>query len=99
MTFTELLAQPGVEEELELRGAFGFMAFHGGPVERVTSFIARKAAELSGSSFYSIDQPASRPLHIPSIRFRPEESSTLTALFDRVDAVCTVHGSLASSAS
>ena len=37
MTFAEVLAQPGVVEEVELRGTFGFLAFHGGPVERVTT--------------------------------------------------------------
>lgn len=92
MTFTDLLAQPGVEEEVELRGSFGFLAFHGGPVERVTSMIARKAAEASGASFYSIDQPAARPLHIPSTRFRPEESPAFASVIEHCDVVCTVHG-------
>ena len=92
MTFTDLLAQPGVEEEVELRGSFGFLAFHGGPVERVTSMIARKAAEASGASFYSIDQPAARPLHIPSTRFRPEESEAFASILEHVEVVCTVHG-------
>ena len=92
MTFTDLLAQPGVEEEVELRGSFGFLAFHGGPVERVTSMIARMAAEASGASFYSIDQPAARPLHIPSTRFRPEESPAFASVIEHCDVVCTVHG-------
>jgi len=92
MTFAELLSQPGVTEEVELRGQFGFLAFHGGPVERVTSLIARQAAARSGSTFYSIDQPESRPLHIPSTRFDPAESSTLDQVIDHVETVCTVHG-------
>lgn len=92
MTFTDLLAQPGVEEQVELRGSFGFLAFHGGPVERVTSLIARLAAEASGATYYSIDQPAARPLHIPSTRFRPEESAAFAAVLEHVDVVCTVHG-------
>ena len=92
MTFTDLLAQPGVEEQVELRGTFGFLAFHGGPVERVTSLIARLAAEASGATYYSIDQPAARPLHIPSTRFRPEESAAFAAVLEHVDVVCTVHG-------
>jgi len=92
MTFTELLDQPGVVEEVELRGNFGFLAFHGGPVERVTSLIAREAAAASGASFYSIDQPAERPLHIPSTRFRPDESDIFAQVIDHCDVVCTVHG-------
>lgn len=92
MTFADLLAQPGVHEEVEIRGRFGILAFHGGPVERVTSLIARRAAELAGATFYSIDQPAERPLHIPSTRFRPEESPAFAEVIDHVDVVCTVHG-------
>lgn len=92
MTLADLLAQPGVHEEVALRGRFGFLAFHGGPVERVTSLIARQAAENAGASFYSIDQPASRPLHIPSTRFRPEESDALASVIEHVEVVCTVHG-------
>ena len=92
MTFAELLTQPGVEEEVELRSAFGFLAFHGGPVERVTSLIARQAAAASGASFYSIDQPAERPLHIPSTRFRPDQSSAFKSIIDHCEVVCTVHG-------
>lgn len=92
MRFTELLEQPGVVEESSLRGRFGFLAFHGGPVERVTSLIARHAAAKSGASFYSIDQPAERPLHLPSTRFRPDESPAFAAVIDHVEVVCTVHG-------
>ena len=92
MTFADLLAQPGVTEEVAIRGSFGFLAFHGGPVERVTSLIARQAAEASGASFYSIDQPADRPLHIPSTRFQPDQSVLFASVIDHVDVVCTVHG-------
>lgn len=92
MTLTDLLAQPGVCEEVDVRGRFGFLAFHGGPVERVTSLIARRAAAESGASFYTVDQPSDRPLHIPSTRFRPDESESLSTVIDHVDVVCTVHG-------
>ena len=92
MTFAEVLSQPGVVEEVELRGTFGFLAFHGGPVERVTTLIARNAAEQADASFYSIDQPAERPLHIPSTRVTPEESPALASVFDHIDRVCTIHG-------
>lgn len=92
MSFAELLEQPGVVEEVELRGRFGFLAYHGGPVERVTTMVARMAAERSGASFYGIDQPAERPLHIPSTRIDPAESQTLSEFYEHVDIVCTVHG-------
>lgn len=92
MTFAELLRQPGVHEEVEIRSRFGILAFHGGPVERVTSLIARRAAERAGATFYSIDQPADRPLHIPSTRFRPDESDHFAEVLSHVDVVCTVHG-------
>ncbi len=92
MSFAEMLAQPGVVEEVSIRGTFGFLAYHGGPVERVTSLIAREAARRSDSSFYSIDQPAERPLHIPSTRVDPAESPQLAAVLEHVDVVCTLHG-------
>jgi len=36
----DLLAHPLVEEVCELRGTFGFMAFHGGGLEEATDIIA-----------------------------------------------------------
>ncbi|MGI9605519.1 MAG: poly-gamma-glutamate hydrolase family protein [Acidimicrobiales bacterium] len=92
MTFAEVLGQPGVTEHHELRGPFGFLAYHGGPVERVTSMIAVAAAALANASVYHIDQPEERPLHIPSTRVTPRESSVLARIFDHVHTVCTVHG-------
>lgn len=92
MTFADLLAQPGVTEYVELRSSFGFLAFHGGPVERVTSLIAHAAADRAGASVYSIDQPDDRPLHIPSTRVHPEQSPALASLYEHVDYVCAIHG-------
>lgn len=92
MSFAELLEQPGVVEHAELRSTFGFFAYHGGPVERATSLIARRAAEIAGASFYSIEQNAERPLHLPSIRYDPSESETLSRVLDHIEVVVTVHG-------
>lgn len=92
MSFADLLGQPGVSEHVELRSTFGFMAFHGGPVERVTSLVAHEAATASNASVYSIDQPDHRPLHLPSTRFTPEDSRHLATFFEHIDDVCTVHG-------
>ena len=45
MMFAKLLAHPDVKEVVELRGKFGFMAYHGGGLEHLTDVIAQKAAE------------------------------------------------------
>lgn len=92
MSFSDLLEQPGVTEHIVLRSTFGFMAFHGGPVERVTSLIAHAAAEAAQASVYSIDQPAERPLHIPSTRVTPQQSETLARFYGHIRAVCCIHG-------
>ena len=88
----ELLACRGVEEDLELRSHFGFMAFHGGSLETQTDAIAAEAAQKSGASFYAIRQPASLRWHIPSSLFRADESPKLQAFFEGIDVVVTVHG-------
>ena len=51
--FDELLAHPGVEEIVELRSTFGFMAYHGGSLEEVTDVVATAAAEQAGASLYA----------------------------------------------
>ena len=56
--FAELLATPGVEEIVELRSTFGFMAFHGGSLEKRTDVIASMAAAASGASYYAVLQPS-----------------------------------------
>lgn len=92
MRFAELLAQPGVEEESVLRSRFGFMAFHGGNLERMTDEIAAVAAERSGSSLYVVRQPYPMRHHVASSRVRGEDSESLAAFLDHVDAVVAVHG-------
>lgn len=90
--FAQLLAHSGVEEVSELRGRFGFMAYHGGSLEVATDVIARAAAEQSGASYYGVHQPADLQWHIPSTRVRPEESDRLAEFLDHVEVVITVHG-------
>lgn len=90
--FAQLLAHPGVEEVSELRGRFGFMAYHGGSLEVATDVIARAAAEQSGASYYGVHQPADLQWHIPSTKVRPEESAALEQFLEHVDVVITVHG-------
>lgn len=91
-TFAELLAMPGVVEEIELRSRFGFMAYHGGALEVMTDVIARRAAERSGASYYGVAQPEELLIHLPSITVTRDQSPTLATFFDHVDVVVTVHG-------
>jgi phage replication-related protein YjqB (UPF0714/DUF867 family) len=90
--FAELLAHDGVEEEVQLRSSFGFMAFHGGNLEEGTDAIAAAAAEASGASLYAVRQPVGFRWHIPSIQVTPEDSPSLAAFLAHVDVVVAVHG-------
>ncbi len=92
MNLQYLLARPGVEEVLELRGRFGFMAFHGGALEDRTDRIARSAAERSGASYYGVHQPTGMREHVPSHRFTADQSPLLAKYLDHVEVVITVHG-------
>jgi phage replication-related protein YjqB (UPF0714/DUF867 family) len=91
-TFTKWLAQPGVVEVCELRGRFGFMAFHGGALEERTDLIATAAAEASGASLYAVLHPPPDPLHLPSTLVRPADSPALARFIEHVDVVVTIHG-------
>ena len=88
----ELLAHPGVEEELTLRSDFGIMAFHGGDLEAYTDHIAVESAARCDASLYVVRQPRDLRWHIPSTRFRPEESGKLRAFCNHVRTVITLHG-------
>jgi phage replication-related protein YjqB (UPF0714/DUF867 family) len=88
----ELLGHAGVEEVVELRGRFGFMAFHGGSLEERTDLVARLAAERCGASYYGVHQPAGLRQHVPSHRFTADQSPRLGEFIDHVDVVITVHG-------
>jgi phage replication-related protein YjqB (UPF0714/DUF867 family) len=88
----ELLDQPGVVEQVELRGRFGFMAFHGGSLERMTDAIAVDAAARAGASCYVVAQPEDLRWHVPSKLFDPADSPRLARFLDHVDDVVAVHG-------
>lgn len=91
-TFAELLAVPGIIEECELRGRFGFMAYHGGGLEEMTDVIAREAAAAAGASYYGVVHPADWTLHLPSTRITPDQSAVLASFLEHVEVVVTVHG-------
>jgi len=90
--FAELLAAPGVEEIVELRGPFGFMAYHGGALEAMTDVIAAEAARRSNASLYAVVQPEGMREHLASTLVRPAESARLRSFVDHVDVVVTIHG-------
>ncbi len=90
--FAELLASEGVEEDVELRSRFGFMAFHGGNLEEGTDVIAAAAAEAAGASLYAVRQPVGLRWHIPSTQFTPTESPALAAFLAHVEVAVAIHG-------
>lgn len=90
--FAELLATDGVEEVLELRSSFGFLAFHGGSLERMTDVIAAAAAERAGASLYAVLQPPDLRWHLPSTRFSPAVSPALSRFVASVDVAVALHG-------
>jgi phage replication-related protein YjqB (UPF0714/DUF867 family) len=92
LAFAQLLAHDGVEEVMEQRGRFGFMAFHGGSLEAMTDVIARAAAERAGASYYGVHQPPDLQWHLPSTAIDPALSDPLATFLDHVDVVVTVHG-------
>jgi phage replication-related protein YjqB (UPF0714/DUF867 family) len=81
-----------VREDLALRSRFGFLAFHGGSLERLTDMIAEEAARRAGASYYGIVQPADFRWHIPSNRVDPAYSERLGAFVAHVDVAIAVHG-------
>jgi phage replication-related protein YjqB (UPF0714/DUF867 family) len=77
---------------LELRSSIGFLAFHGGSLERQTDVIAIDAAERAGASVYAVVQPPTMRWHIPSTSVSPEESEALRSFVDHVDVAIAIHG-------
>ena len=92
MRFAELLAHPGVEEVVELRSTFGFLAFHGGSLEEGTDVVAAAAAERCGASLYAVLQPPDLRWHVPSREVTREASPDLHRVLEHVDVVVAVHG-------
>jgi phage replication-related protein YjqB (UPF0714/DUF867 family) len=92
ISFADLLASPGVTEELELRSSIGFLAFHGGSLERQTDVIARDAAARAGASLYAVVQPDGLRWHVPSTSVTPDASPSLRAFLDQVEVAIALHG-------
>ena len=77
---------------LEVRSTFGFLAFHGGSLERVTDVAATAAAERAGASVYAVVQPAELRWHLPSTQFDPSDSPALACFLDHVEVAVALHG-------
>lgn len=92
LSFSDVLSLPGVQEICELRSRFGFMAFHGGNLERQTDHIAVEAALRSDASVYAVVQPPSLRHHYRSASVVPSASAALAAFIDHCDIVISVHG-------
>lgn len=90
--FADLLAHPGVRELTSLRSRFGFMAFHGGSLEKGTDDVAVAAADQAGASLYAVVQPPDFRWHIPSSEIDPASSEALTAFLAHVDVAVAIHG-------
>lgn len=89
---TQLLGRSDVTEECTLRSRFGFMAYHGGTLERTTDTVAREAAAASGSSYYGLVQEATEATHFASTSIVPEHSPRFSAFLAHVGVVISVHG-------
>ncbi|WP_304117002.1 poly-gamma-glutamate hydrolase family protein [Mycolicibacterium bacteremicum] len=91
-TLTELLSDPQISETSMLRSTFGFMAIHGGGLERMTDVIAERAAAAAGASVYLVRHPADYPYHLSSAAYRAAESERLAEFLDHVEHVVSLHG-------
>jgi phage replication-related protein YjqB (UPF0714/DUF867 family) len=91
-SLSELLEEPGMVEESRLRSRFGFLAIHGGGLERMTDVIADQAADGADASVYVLRHPDGYPYHLSSSRFRPEESAVLAEFLGYVDVAVSLHG-------
>ncbi|MGH7291431.1 MAG: poly-gamma-glutamate hydrolase family protein, partial [Myxococcota bacterium] len=87
-----LLDAPGVVEASTLRSRFGFLAIHGGGLEKMTDVIAERAAQDADASVYVVRHPENYPHHLPSASYRAGESARLDAFLDHVDVVVSLHG-------
>jgi phage replication-related protein YjqB (UPF0714/DUF867 family) len=90
--FADLLAHPGVTERVELRSRFGFLAIHGGSLERGTAEIARRAADAADASVYTVEQPDDFRWHLPSHLVVPECSPELAGFLAHAERVVSIHG-------
>lgn len=91
--FAALLRRHDVAETTRLASPhIGFMAFHGGTLEKTTDAIADNAARRCNASYYGVVQRDPKPTHVASKLISPADSESLAAFIDHCDTVVTVHG-------
>jgi phage replication-related protein YjqB (UPF0714/DUF867 family) len=76
-SLSELLVDPDVTESSVLRSTFGFLAIHGGGLEKMTD--DRRAGNRRGGCFGASRPPRDYPNHLASNAFRAEEAPLLAA--------------------
>ena len=91
-SLSALLSEPGVVEVSQLRSRFGFLAIHGGGLEKMTDAIAERAAEAADASVYLLRHPDRYRHHLPSALFNQAESARLAEFLDHVDVAVSLHG-------
>ena len=91
-SFTDLLSNPEITEEIEIRSSFGICAIHGGGLERATEAVARDVAENTNSSYYAVIQPEGSRLHLSSKYFDPKQSLKLDRFLKNIDTLISIHG-------
>ena len=91
-SLSDLLAVPGVEESSTLRSRFGFLAIHGGGLEKMTDVIAERAAGAAGASVYVVRHPDHYPHHLSSASYAAAESERLAEFLDHVEVAVSLHG-------
>ncbi|VBA61207.1 hypothetical protein LAUMK41_04582 [Mycobacterium attenuatum] len=91
-SLSALLREPGVREVSTLRSRFGFLAIHGGDLEKTTDVIAERAAEAADAPVYLVWHPDRYPHHLPSARFDPAESAWLAEFLNHVDVAVSLPG-------
>jgi phage replication-related protein YjqB (UPF0714/DUF867 family) len=96
MRFPEVLARPGVNETMVLRGDVGIMAPHGASVEDGTERVAAEVAERCGASLYAVTYPGTweeaRALHVSCSRIEPDASPALQKFMDHCRVLVAIHG-------
>jgi phage replication-related protein YjqB (UPF0714/DUF867 family) len=91
-SLSALVTDPGVAELSELRSRFGFLAIHGGGLEKMTDVIAERAAGDADASVYLLRHPEGYPHHLPSALYNPAESAKLAEFLDHVEVAVSLHG-------
>jgi phage replication-related protein YjqB (UPF0714/DUF867 family)/gamma-glutamylcyclotransferase (GGCT)/AIG2-like uncharacterized protein YtfP len=91
-SLSELLTDPDVVEASTLRSSFGFLAIHGGGLEKMTDVIAERVALAADASVYVVRHPDHYPHHLASSAYRAGESERLDAFLEHVDVAVSLHG-------